>query len=147
MRERAVQAYARAAVPVEDVWVWLADASSWSSWTMLTRTELEQKGEPEPDGVGAIRRFGRPGGASREQVIEFDAPHHLAYVILSGMPVRSYRADVDLSVDGDGTLISWRARFEPKTALLGWPLERFFTFVLGGFARALAGQAAKRPLP
>ena len=92
------------------MWRWLADASSWKDWTNLTTAELEREGTPEADGVGAIRRLGRAGRVSREEVLEFDAPTHLAYTILSGVPVKNYRADVHLTPDGDGTLIAWRGQ-------------------------------------
>ena len=32
------------------------------------------------------------------------------------LPLRSYRADIELTPDGTGTLIAWRATFEPKLA-------------------------------
>ena len=107
------EVFARSTAPPEAVWRWLADASSWKEWTKLTTAELERDGAPDPDGVGAIRRLGRAGRVSREEVLVFDAPTHLAYTILSGVPVKNYRADVHLTPDGDGTLIAWRASFEP----------------------------------
>jgi hypothetical protein len=137
-----VEVYARSSAAPDAVWRWLADGASWASWSMLTVSELEREGEPPPDGVGAVRRFGRAGRVSREQVVAFEPPHHLGYVLLSGMPVLGYRADVHLSADGEGTLIVWRSRFTPRWpgtgALIGW----FFTRVLTGFARALARRAA-----
>ena len=55
------------------------------------------EGEPPPDGVGAIRQLGMGFLGSREEVVEWDAPSHLGYVILSSMlPVRNYRADIFL---------------------------------------------------
>ena len=83
------------------VWRWLADAASWKEWTRLTDTRLEREGAPEPDGVGAIRRFARSGGSSLEEVVVFDPPRHLAYVLVRGLPIVNYRADVTLEpVDG-----------------------------------------------
>jgi uncharacterized protein YndB with AHSA1/START domain len=137
------EVFARSSAPPDAVWRWLADASSWKHWTNLTISELECQGAPEPDGVGAIRKLGRAGRVSREQVLEFDAPTHLAYTILSGVPVKDYRADVHLSADGDGTLIAWRASFEPTRPGTGTAIRMFFTYFLRDVARRLASRAAQ----
>lgn len=137
-----VQVFARAAVPPSAVWPWLADASTWSTWSNLTTAELEQAGDEERDGVGAIRRLGVGPGVSREQIVVYDPPHHLAYTLLSGMPVDGYRADVHLRPDGDGTLIEWRSSFTPRWPGTGALVRVFFTRVLSGFARGLARHAS-----
>jgi hypothetical protein len=142
VKEQTVEVFARSSARPDEVWRWLADASSWRTWSMLTRSDLEREGDPPPDGVGAIRRFGRGGKVSREQVVAFEPPHHLGYVLLSGMPVQGYRADVHLSADGTGTLIAWRSRFTPRWPGTGTLIRHFFTRVLGGFARGVAQHAA-----
>ena len=84
----------RADAPVEDVWPLLGEAARWHEWSFLTRSGLERAGSPDPDGVGAIRRFTRNGVGSREEVVAWDPPHHLAYRILSlihiSEPTRPY---------------------------------------------------------
>lgn len=142
-----IEVYARSPAPLPAVWRWLADAGSYASWSMLTRSDLEWEGVPAPDGVGAIRRLGRGGSVSREQVVVFEPPTHLGYTLLSGMPVIGYRADVHLSEDGSGTLIAWRSRFEPRVPGTGLLVRWFFQRVLTGFARRLARQAALGPVP
>jgi hypothetical protein len=139
---RNIEVFARSAAPPDAVWRWLADGTSWNTWTWLARSELECEGVPAPDGVGAIRRFGTGPGVSREQVVEFTPPRHLAYVILSGLPVQDYRADVELSPDDGGTLIAWRARFTPKLPGSGPALTVFLRSILTAFARGLARHAA-----
>ena len=136
-----IEVYARSSAPPPAVWRWLADASSWSEWSMLSDTSLESPGSPTPDGVGAIRRLGRAGRFSREEVLEFEPPLHLGYRLLSGVPVRDYVAGVYLSADGGGTLIVWRARFTAKVPGTGLLIRWFFRRVLAGFARNLARQA------
>ena len=49
----------------------------------------------------------------REKIVVFEPPSHHAYTLLSGNPVRNYRADVRLTPDGNGTLIRWGGTFEP----------------------------------
>ena len=47
--------------PVDEVWPLIGEARRWRDWSFLTRTGLEREGEPDPDGVGAVRRFTRFG--------------------------------------------------------------------------------------
>ena len=63
-------------------------------------------------------------------------------MILSGVPVREYRADVDLTPDGSGTRITWAATFVPKYPATGWILRLFLQGVLRDFTRRLARHAA-----
>jgi uncharacterized protein YndB with AHSA1/START domain len=144
-RPRSIEVFARSTAPPEEVWRWVADATSWNQWTNLARSTLEREGVPAPDGVGAIRHFSTGPGGSREEVVAFEPPHHLAYVLLSGLPLRSYRADIELTPDGDGTLIAWRATFEPKLAGTGAVFARILRLLLTGFARGLARHTTNQP--
>ncbi len=139
-----IEVFARSSAAPAEVWRWLADGASWSAWTNLQRSELEREGVPAPDGVGAIRHFSTGPGGSREEVVAFEPPHHLGYVLLSGLPVRAYRADVELTPDGDGTLIAWRARFEPKLPGTGPFFTLFLRFMLKTFARGLARHTTRQ---
>ena len=62
----------------------------------ITVSEWEREGDPAPGGVGAVRKLGRWPAFTREEITEYAPPHHLAYAILSGLPVRGYHADVDV---------------------------------------------------
>jgi len=57
------------------------------------------------DGVGALRRFALGPSGSSEEVVAWGSPHHLGYIGVSGLPVRRYRADVELRTDGAGTVV------------------------------------------
>lgn len=142
---RSYHVQARSDAPIESVWPLLAEARRWKEWTFLSRSELEREGRPEPDGIGAIRHFTRNGIGSREEVLAFDPPEHLAYSILSGFPVRNYRADVTLSPDEGGTQITWTATFDEKVPGTGRLTELMLQRMIGGFASGLARYAAKIP--
>ena len=130
--------------PIETVWAMVADARAYEEWTAMTSTELEREGDPAPDGVGAIRRFGSSGVHSREEVVAFDPPTHLGYVLLSGLPVEDYRADVTLTpIDERRTLVTWVGQFD-ASGLRGAVMQRFLRFVLGDFVRRLAKHAPRR---
>jgi hypothetical protein len=121
--------------PVEVVWPLLGEARRWRDWSFLDRTGLEREGQPEPDGVGAIRRFTRFGIGSREEVLAWEPPHHLAYRILSGFPVRNYRSDVTLEVDGTGTRIDWAGTYDPRWPGTGWLLGALLPVMMQRFVR------------
>ena len=137
---------ARSAASPDVVFAVLADGARWAEWAgpIVPRSTWEREGDPAPGGVGAIRRLGRGPFVGREEIVEYAPPRHLAYTVLSGIPVRDYRADVHLDNDGADTVIRWRATFEPKVPGTGPLLRRGLTFMLGSFARRLAAEAARR---
>ncbi|MEO6467834.1 MAG: SRPBCC family protein [Acidimicrobiia bacterium] len=147
MGQHTVDVTRHAEATPEVVWRWLADAASWSSWTRLTRTRLERNGAPTPDGVGAIRDFGRTGGGSREEVVVFDPPHHLAYVLLSGLPISNYRADVTLTPEAGGTRIAWHGEFDQKYPGTAAAMRALIRVVLTDIAKSLARRAEQPKAP
>ena len=138
-RSRQVHETRTSDAPIERVWELLADHRGYPRWTTLTGAELEREGDPPPNGVGAIRVLSTGPGKSREEVVAFEPPTHLAYTLLSGLPARGYRADVRLSPDAaGGTRIEWRSSFRsgPLTALI-------IRTAVRSFASRLARAAAK----
>ncbi len=142
-RRWSVEARARSSAPADEVWPLLGEARRWTEWTFLTRSGLERTGEPPPDGVGAIRRFTRFGIGSREEVVAWDPPHHLGYIILKGFPVRNYRADVTLEPEGSGTMITWSSTFDEKIPATGHLMAALVTRMIDGFASGLADYAGR----
>ena len=88
------EASAKSGASAAAIWPLVGEAARWKEWSWLTRTGLVREGEPPPDGVGAVRRFAFGPGGSQEEVVVWDPPRHLGYVVVKGLPVRSYRADV-----------------------------------------------------
>jgi hypothetical protein len=121
----------------------LADGSSWPSWSPIESFELEQPGEPPPEGVGAIRVFRRGRTTGRDQIVDVVPGRRLGYVSLSGLPIRDYRASVDLEPTPDGTAIRWRSSFLPKVPGTGWLMRRGIGRFIERCARGLADYAAQ----
>ena len=92
----------------------IGEAERWKDWSFMTRTYLLREGSPDRNGVGALRRFAVGPFGSCEEVVEFEPPSHLGYVARKGIPVKSYRGDIRLAPDGDGTVITWTASMVPK---------------------------------
>lgn len=135
----------RSAAPPEKVFAILADGAGWSKWAgpMVVRSWWEREGDPAPGGVGAIRRLGMEKVGSREEIVEYDPPHHLAYTILAGLPVRDYRADVRITPEGGGSAIDWSGVFVPTVAGTGPLLRAFLRLTIGGFVKRLARYAER----
>jgi hypothetical protein len=119
---------------VAAVWPLIGEAKRWRDWSWMTKATLVHEGDPPPDGVGALRRFGVGPGGSKERVVAWDPPHHLGYVMVSGLPVRHYRADVTLTEDDGGTRVTWRCSVEPLVPGTGGLLA----FVLGKTVHSFA---------
>ena len=72
------------------------------------------------------------------EVVAFEPPTHLAYVLRKGLPIQGYRADVTLApTPSGGTDITWASTWDADTGpTTFW--RRFLTFTLGRVARDLA---------
>lgn len=130
--------------PIETVFAVIADAPRWSEWNKsIARAFWEVEGTDVREGVGAIRSMGAAKGPlSREQIVSYEAPQHLAYTILSGpVPVTNYRADVHLrSLPNGGTEISWKGEFDCRIP----GVAAMLTKMVRGFAVGAAREAERQ---
>jgi len=140
----AISATARSRAPADVVFGLLKDGATWPSWSMFDAFELERPGSGDPLGIGAIRVFKTRVTKAREEVVELIDDVQLSYVLLSGLPMKNYRADVALEPMPDGsTLIHWRARFDAKVIGTGWFWRMFMTNALSTVSRQLAVAAER----
>ena len=98
------------------VYALLRDGASWPSWSPIGSFELERPAADEPEGWARCASSAPPSRwaspVSREQIVELVPDRRLSYVLISGLPIRDYRADVDLTPDRDGgTAIRWHSTF------------------------------------
>jgi hypothetical protein len=136
---------ATSTAPLEALWPLVGEAARWKEWSFLTQSGLEREGDPAPDGVGAIRRFSNLGVGSREEVVVWEPPHHLGYVILSGFPVRNYRSDVVLAVEDGATRLTWSSSFDTKIPGTGRLMHEVLRLVVRRFVAGVvrAAEAAE----
>ena len=108
-----IHAEADSAAPPEVIFDLVAHAETWPSWSKASVGELDRPAaDGDPNGVGAIRRFVTGRTTSIEEIVAFDRPHRSSYTLLSGLPLRDYRADVVMSPRPDGgTHITWDSQF------------------------------------
>ena len=104
----------------------LADPERWPQWLNSARSATWE----EP---GTIRRIVVGGLTMREQILVAERPHHHAYTILSGSPVRDHRADVRIESRPAGSFITWEATFGPLIPFTGplmWLMLRATTPIM-----------------
>lgn len=145
MTRRSYSFVERSTAPPERVFAVLADIPNWSRWAgpLIMRSWIEREGDPPPGGIGAIRALGTKQVGSREEIVAYDPPRHLAYTILSGAPVRDYRADVDIEPDGTGSRVRWHGSYEPTTAWSAPLVHLVLTRTVRRLARGLARHAGR----
>ena len=123
------------------VYALLRDGASWPSWSPIESFELVRPGADEREGLGAVRRFrsGRVDG--RDEIVELVADRRFSYTHTSNLPIRNYRAEVDLEPAGQGTVIRWVSTFDPKFPATGWLMRRGLDGFVAGLAHGLAKHA------
>jgi hypothetical protein len=134
-----IRVQARSAAPLAITWSVLADQVGMTTWGPARTVTLEDVGEPPPDGVGAIRVLSRGPMKIREQITAVEKPNRLAYRMLSGLPVRDYVGETNLTGGDTATEIVWTvtmtSRFPGTTAAV--------RRVVRGLAYGLATQAER----
>lgn len=143
MARQTVDVTASSAARPSAVYALLRDGATWPAWSPIGSFELEAPGRDAPEGVGAIRVFRTGRVTSRERLVELVPDRRLAYELVTGLAIRDYRADVDLTArdGGDGgTEIRWHSSFTAKIPGTGWlyrrTLERFIRRCAEGLAAA-----------
>jgi uncharacterized protein YndB with AHSA1/START domain len=124
----------------EAVWRLLNDSATWPDWTPIDEFHLERPADDE--GRGEIRRFRNGRVTVREEIVERVPERRLTYVLLSGLAVRDYRAEIDLAPTGAGTDIRWHTTFRSKVPGMGpvyrWALGKATKQFVDGLVRASA---------
>lgn len=136
----------RCSGPPSAVYRLLLDGPSWPTWSDFERVDVERPGDGGGS-VGEIRINITRVTRVRERCVEVIPDRRYSYALLSGMPLRDYRADVDIEPSEHGSSIRWSASYSyagwPGT---GWLFHRILSGFIARTARQLA-RAAERQLP
>ncbi len=91
-----------------------------------------------------IRQFETGRVTVREEIVERRPEERLTYVLLDGLAVRNYRAEIDLEAGpgGEGTAIRWHTTFDPKVPGSGWIYRRALQKATEQFVAGLCERAA-----
>jgi hypothetical protein len=124
MAEQLVSVSAWTNAAPSDVYRLLRSGATWPTWSPIDSFELERNGPDGEEGLGAIRLFHTGKVTSREEIVELVPDRRFSYTLLHGLPMRGYRADIDLEPHDGGTTIRWQSRFRPKYPGTGGILRR-----------------------
>jgi hypothetical protein len=125
----------------EELWALLDKSSTWPTWTPIETFKLERPaGE---DGLGEIRLFKTGRVTVREEIVERRPQERLTYVLLGGLALRDYRAEIDLSPTAGGTAIRWHTTFRSKVPGAGGIYRRALERVTKDFVDGLAAHPAR----
>jgi hypothetical protein len=107
---------AHSPAPRSEVWARLADLEGWHEWGPWTESKLA--GDIRTMVSDRKRLTGKPY-VMTERVIALVPEERFEYELLSGLPLRGYRAVVTLADEGEGTSIRWHSSFKSPWPLLG----------------------------
>jgi hypothetical protein len=139
MAEQTISKRAWTTASASEVYALLRDGASWPVWSPLDSFELEQEGPDGGESLGAIRVFRTGRTKSREEVVVLEPDRTFGYALLSGLPLKGYRALIDLEPRDGGTEIHWHSTFRAKVPGTGGLYRR----ILGTFIqRCVDGLAA-----
>jgi uncharacterized protein YndB with AHSA1/START domain len=134
----------RVAAPVDIVWEVLTDHRAYAKWGAVKTATLETEGAPDVNGVGAVRRLADGPLVVREEVLEFEPKTRFVYTVLSGPPVRDYRATVTLRPEGTSTSVRWNVAFRGKIPFTGMLVKPVVRFVIGTLLKKASAESARR---
>lgn len=135
-----IEASRRIDAPPDRVWALLSHHEGMKRWAPVREVIRRRPGDPDPDGVGAIRTVRAFGMVVDERITAFDPGKRLAYTLVEGAPIRDHAAEVTLEADAGGTRVVWSVRFRPLVPGTGWLLERMLR---RGLERSLDGLRAR----
>ncbi len=121
----------------EQIWPIMVDHERMVDWSPLRRVTLAREGQPDRNGVGAVRHMHGAGPTIVEEVVLFEAPTRMEYVLTKGAPIRDHRGSLELFEAGDVTEVRWSVRFRPVVPGTGWMLKAVLQRALGGMLKRL----------
>ncbi|TDE11509.1 SRPBCC family protein [Jiangella asiatica] len=133
--------------PAAAVYALLRDGASWPDWSPIGSFELESPGGDGGESVGAVRVFRTGRITSRERIVELVPERRLSYVLLSGLAIKDYRADIDLTEGPGGTTVRWSSSFRAKVPGTGWLYRRTLSDFIRKCVDGVAAKAAASAEP
>ncbi len=141
---RSIQVERRLDAQPEAVFEIVADHARYDRFDGIRRSELVEPGDPDPNGLGAVRWVWLGPFRFEEEITAFEPPTRLDYLIRDAktLPFRHEGGSIRLAPDGTGTHAVWTSSFEIPIPLIGGALDRMFSLRLErGFAHVLERSA------
>jgi polyketide cyclase/dehydrase/lipid transport protein len=141
MGRQRIEHHATTTADPATVYALLRDGAGWPTWSPIDSFELERPGTREPEGLGAVRLFRSGRVTGHDEIVELVPDRRFAYTHTSNLPIRNYRADVDLEPIAQGTAIRWVSAFDPKLPGTGWLMRRALDDFIAKLTDGLAEHA------
>ena len=142
---RSIRVERRLDVPPGAVFAIVADHARYDRFDGIRRSELARTGEPDPNGVGAVRWVWIGPLRFEEEVTAYEAPRRLDYLIreVRTLPFRHAGGSIRLEPEGTGTRAVWTSEFEIPIPFAGRLMDAIFARRLArGFGRVLERSAS-----
>jgi uncharacterized protein YndB with AHSA1/START domain len=123
---RSIRIERRLDAPPDAVFAILADHARYDRFDGIRRSVLVNPGDPDPNGLGAVRRIWVGPLRFEEEITAFEPPRRLDYLIrdVKPLPIRHEGASIRLQADGAGTHAVWTSSFEIPTPVIGRAMDR-----------------------
>jgi uncharacterized protein YndB with AHSA1/START domain len=137
---RTVRVEKTIAAPADDVFEMLTDHAGYARFRGVRSAELVRKGDPDPNGVGAMRRVAIGPVRLDEEIIEFDRPRRMNYVIRdTNFPFDHDGGTIIVEGGPDRADVVWESTFRVPTRFAAGPLTAVAGLAIRtGFSRMLA---------
>ncbi len=121
----------------------LRDRDHWPDWSPMGSFRSLDQGDR--NGLGAVGVFRTSGVNSCEEVIALEPGKRFGYKLRKGLPLRDYRAYVDLTPADGGTDVHWHSSFTGKIPGTGWFYRWFLSRFIARMVDCLVTRASQGP--
>ena len=106
--------------PMDQVWALVSDHEGMTGWGPGLKVDLVRNGDGDRNGVGAVRKIRTPLSvlAIVEEVVDFDPPYRMAYRAVSGVPLKNYLGEIELTTVATGTRIDYSISADSRVPLV-----------------------------
>ena len=135
---RTIRVKRTIAAPCDRVFEILTDHANYDRFRGIRGAVLLRKGEPPPNGLGALRRILIGPLKFEEEITLYEEPTRFDYLIVQiNVPFDHQGASIRLTEVDGGTHAEWASTFRVRS-LLAPIIERIWSFSLGlGFRNVL----------
>ncbi|MBD8525966.1 SRPBCC family protein [Pseudomarimonas arenosa] len=125
--------------PIDHVFDLLADHAGYTRFPGVRAARVTRAGQSDRNGLGAVRVIDLGNAWFEEEIIEFEPPTRLGYLILRSKPPMEHQGGrITLTANEQGCLAEWTSTFRISVPVAG-PLLTWFAVksISRGFAAVL----------
>lgn len=113
--------------PIAEVFRILSDHANYSQFKAVDKSRLVKKGNDESNGLGAVREIQAAGATLHEEIVAFEPPYLLGYIITYSkpLPYKHELGEIRLTEKAGKTHVHWRSQGHINIPLLGnWYFDK-----------------------